>query len=136
MFYKFALCFFINYKTKVKMTYQNRPKLAESKRIRSVLQHQAWLEKEQTEPLDLTHLSNAPPLSTTSWLSTLNESERQKLYDRLSELELIFWSVGDNVLDKVVTDKNRQIINENYERVVESRLVAKQTSPHFEKVAA
>lgn len=136
MFYKFARCFFINYKTKVKMTYQNRPKLAESKRIRSVLQHQAWLEKEQAEPLDLTHLSNTPPLSTTSWLSTLNESERQKLYDRLSELELIFWSVGDKVLDKVVTDKNRQIINENYERVVENRLVGKQTSPNFEKVAA
>lgn len=118
------------------MVYQNRPKLAESKRIRSVLQHQAWLEKEQSEPLDLTHLSNTPPLITTSWLSELDESERQKLYDRLSELELIFWSLGDKVLDKVVIDKNRQIINENYESVVEKRLVGKQTVPNFEKVAA
>ena len=118
------------------MTYQNRPKLSESKRIRSVLQHQAWLEKEHEAPLDLTHLSNVPPLGSASWLSKLDDSEKRRLYERLAELELIFWTLGDEVLDKAMIDKNSQIINEKYEWVVENRLVAKHTSPHIEKVAA
>ena len=118
------------------MTYQNRPKLSESKRIRSVLQHQAWLEKEHEEPLDLTHLSNSPPLASTSWLSKLDDAEKQTLYDRLAELELIFWTLGDEVLDKAMIDKNSQIINENYEWVIEKRQMTKQTSSNIEKVAA
>ncbi len=118
------------------MEYQNKPKLSESKRIRSVLQHQEWLEKEHEEPLDLTHLSNSPPLASTSWLSKLDDAEKQTLYERLAELELIFWTLGDDVLDKVMTDKNSQIINEKYEWVVEKRLITKPVSPNFEKVAA
>ena len=114
------------------MKYQNKLMLLEGKRIRSVLHHHEWLEKETAEPLDLTHLSNKPPLSTTSWFSQLEETEKQKLYDRLADLELIFWSLGDEEVDKAVTDKNSQILIENYELVAESRRIGK----NIEKVAA
>ncbi|MBL7817061.1 MAG: hypothetical protein JNL70_18700 [Saprospiraceae bacterium] len=114
------------------MIYQNKPKLAEAQRIRSVLHHHEWLEKETTEPLDLTHLSNRPPLSKSSWLSELADDERQKLYDRLADLELIFWSLGDEEIDKALTDKNTQLINENFDRVIESRRINKL----MEKIAA
>ena len=123
---------FFKFKNKRKMKYQNKLMLLESNRIRSVLHHHEWLEKETAEPLDLTHLSNKPPLSTPSWLSQLEESEKQKLYDRLADLELIFWSRGDEEVDKALTDRNSQILIENYELVSESRRIGKA----IEKVAA
>ena len=118
------------------MSYQNKLLLSEGKRIRSVLQHHEWLEKEHDEPLDLTHLSQNPPLSTASWLSQLEDSERQKLYDRLADLEVIFWTLGEKVVDKMMTDKNSQALNESYEAAIENRRIAKYNRPDFEKVAA
>ncbi len=117
------------------MEYQNNLLCLESKRIHQVLKHKQWLEQTPETPLNFTELSANKPQPLPSWFSQLAESEKQELYERLAHLEVIFRTVGEEEIDKVLTDKNSQIINENYEIVRSRRRIAKDLVHSFEKAA-
>ena len=118
------------------MEFQNNLMRLERKRIHHVLQHKQWLEEAPEAPLNFTELTSAKRQPLPSWFSQLDESEKQMLIDRLAQLELIFWTVGEEEIDKVLTDKNSQIINDNYETVRKKRRMTKDVQQTFEKVAA
>ena len=113
------------------MEYQNDIQISEAKRIRCILKHQAWLEKEHVEAMDLTHLSEIPPLSTTTFLSQLDAAERKNLYERLAKLELIFWSLGDEIIQKKIADRNTQVLNECYDAAKTNRQMMAHTPQIF-----
>jgi hypothetical protein len=115
------------------MEYQNNLMPFEVKRIHPILQHNLWLEAAREEPLNFTDLSINQPPPLPSWFSQLDETEKQILHERLAHLELIFRTSGEEVIDEVLTRKNRQIINENYESVIKSRHIARRNQPSFEK---
>jgi hypothetical protein len=118
------------------MEYQNKFLRLDGKRIYPVLKNVEWLEEPSEEPLDLTHLSAKSNTEQHSWFSQLDETERQTMNDRLAHLELIFRTNGEDEVDKILTDKNSQIINENFEIIRKKRRITKELQPTFEKVAA
>lgn len=111
------------------MEYQNNLMPFEVKRIHPILQHNLWLEAAHEEPLNFTELSINQPPPLPSWFSQLDETEKQILHERLAHLELIFRASGEEVIDEVLTRKNRQIINENYEAVIKSRHISRRNQP-------
>ena len=117
------------------MEYQNKLLSFEDSRIHPILQHYQWLDN-NIEPLDLSESSDISPYALPNLFNQLEDDEKQMLYERLTNLELIFWALGDDVLDRIITDKNRQALNERYEAVIENRRIAKCEIGDFEKVAA
>lgn len=115
------------------MEYQNNLMAFEVKRIHPILQHKLWLDAALEEPLNFTNLSINQPPPLPSWFSQLDETEKKALYERLAHLELIFRASGEEVIDELLTIKNRQIINENYESVIKSRHIQRRNQPSFEK---
>lgn len=115
------------------MEYQNNLVPFEVKRIHPILQHKLWLEAPREESLNFTDLSINQPPPLPSWFSQLDETEKKALYERLAHLELIFRASGEEVIDELLTIKNRQIINENYESVIKSRHIQRRNQPSFEK---
>lgn len=117
------------------MEYQNKLLSLADNRIHPILQHYQWVESAD-KPLDFSESSDISPYALPNLFNQLEDAEKQLLYDRLTNLELIFWSLGDDVLDKIITDKNSQALNESYEAIIENRRIAKYEVPDFEKVAA
>ena len=113
------------------MEYQNNLMAFEVKRIHPILQHKLWLDAALEEPLNFTNLSINQPPPLPSWFSQLDETEKKALYERLAHLELIFRASGEEVIDELLTIKNRQIINENYESVIKSRHIQRRNQPYF-----
>lgn len=117
------------------MEYQNKLLSLTDNRIHPILQHYQWVENND-EPLDFSESSDISPYALPNLFNQLEDDEKQELYDRLTNLELIFWALGDEVLDKIITDKNSQALNESYEAIIENRRFSKYEIPDFEKVAA
>jgi hypothetical protein len=116
------------------MEYQNNLLKSENKRIHHILQHKQWLEYAPEAPLDFTELMTDKPMP--SWFSQLDETEKQFLNERLAHLELIFRTVSEEEIDKILTDKNSQTLNADYETVRKSRRMTREVQQNFEKVAA
>ena len=117
------------------MEYQNKLLSLTDNRVHPILKHYQWVENND-EPLDFSESSEVSPYARPNLFNQLEDDEKQLLYERLTNLELIFWSLGDAVLDKIIVDKNSQALNDSYETIIENRRIAKYEAADFEKVAA